>query len=186
MRSFAILILIYSNISDDTRLWRSLSDFENFLLNIMLCLRNDRFRQFYTAVCHNDNDCQICHLFVFSSSSLFIIIEDDDDCICSMRKSIAVFRSKEIWNVSCIFINCDKSNWQTSFKTFLILYDSIHLWFNFLKDRSILMFLMNNQIMSSNSYSDEDVFFNSCVFFACFVRLLISSWWNHKCSSSCW
>jgi hypothetical protein len=62
MRSVAILILIYSNISDDTRLERSLNDSENFLLNIMLCLRDDRFRQFYTAVCHNDSDCSVCHL----------------------------------------------------------------------------------------------------------------------------
>ncbi len=70
MRSVAILILIYSNISDDTRLERSLNDFENFLLNIMLCLRNDRFRQFYTAVCHNDSDCSVCHLSHISLSRL--------------------------------------------------------------------------------------------------------------------
>jgi hypothetical protein len=47
----------------------------------------------------------------------------------------------------------------------LILYDFIHLWFNFLNDRSILIFLVNNHIMSSTWYSDEDVLCLSACFF---------------------
>ncbi len=102
--------------------------------------------------------------FISYSFSSFIIIENDESCIYSMRESVAVFRSKEIWNVSCIFIDCDNFNWQASFMTLMTLYDSIHLWFNFLNERSVLMFLMNNQIMSSNLYSDENILF----WFACF------------------
>ncbi len=94
-----------------------------------------------------------------------IIIQSDDDCICSVRESIATFRSREIWNVSCIFIDCDRFNWHAFFTIFLILYDSIHLWFSFWDDLFVFMFLMNNHISFSITYSDENAFFWSTYFF---------------------
>jgi hypothetical protein len=97
----------------------------------------------------------------FSSSTT---IDDESDWIWSMKESLTAIRNKKMWNVSWIFIDCDKSNWQASFNTFLILYESIHLWFNFLNERSILIFFVNNHIRSSNSYSNE----NDLFWFACF------------------
>ncbi len=98
--------------------------------------------------------------FTSYSSSLFsTIIESDEDCIWSIKRSVVARRNKEIWNVSWIFINDDKFNWHASFDNLLILYDFIHLWFNFLNDRSILIFFVNNQIMSSNWYSNANVLF---------------------------
>jgi hypothetical protein len=114
--------------------------------------------------------------FISYSSSSFITIEDDEDCICSMRRSIAISRSKEIWNVSCIFIDWDKSSWQASLIIFFILYDSIHLWFSFFDDRSVLMFFVDNHIMSSTSYSDESVLFWSTYrfwFFCAFANFFL-------------
>jgi hypothetical protein len=73
-------------------------------------------------------------------------------------------------------------SWQEFFNTFLILNDSIYLWFNFLDDRWILMFLMNNQIMSSILYADKNILCRFacflCIFCAltnlCFVKFQIS------------
>jgi hypothetical protein len=76
-----------------------------------------------------------------------------------VKESIAAFRNKKIWNVFCIFINYDKSSWHAFFTTFLILYDLIHLWFSFLNDRFVFMFLMNNHILSLITYSDENALF---------------------------
>ncbi len=101
------------------------------------------------------------------SSSSFTTIKIDEDCICSIKRFVAAKRSKEIWNVSWIFIDDDKFNWQTFFDNLLILYDFIHLWFNFLNERSILIFLMNNQIMSCSLYSNElFLFLSACLFCA--------------------
>jgi hypothetical protein len=117
-----------------------------------------------------------------SYSSLFclsITIESDDDCICFVRESIATFRNSEIWNVSCIFIDCDKSNWHAFFTIFLILYDSIHLWFSFLNDRFVFIFLMNNHIWFSITYSNESVLFWSTylswIFWVCANFFLMKS-----------
>ncbi len=56
---------------------------------------------------------------------------------------------------------------------------SIHLWFNFLDDRLILMFFVNNQIMSSSLYLDENILFSSayllCVFYVFANSFLIKS-----------
>jgi hypothetical protein len=67
--------------------------------------------------------------------------------------------------VSCIFIDDEKSNWQASFNSFLISYDSIYLWFSFLNDRFVLMFLMNNHIVSSTTYLNANVLFRSTYLF---------------------
>jgi hypothetical protein len=58
---------------------------------------------------------------ILYSSFSFIIIDDDDDCICSMKEFVAAFRNREVWKMSCIFIDCDKSNWQAFFNIFFIL-----------------------------------------------------------------
>ncbi len=63
----------------------------------------------------------------FSSSWSFITIADDDDCICSIKKFVAAKRSSEVENVSWIFIDDDKFNWQIFLDNFLILYDFIYL-----------------------------------------------------------
>ncbi len=52
----------FENIFDDNRSEFLSNDFENFLLNIMLCLRNDRFKRFYIATCRNDTNCSKYHL----------------------------------------------------------------------------------------------------------------------------
>ncbi len=101
--------------------------------------------------------------YSFSSSST--MIENDEDCTCSMKRSVTAERNKDVWNVSCIFIDCDKSSWHASLMTFLILYDSIHLWFSFLNDRSVFMFLMNNHTSFLITYSDESVLFWSTYLF---------------------
>ncbi len=93
--------------------------------------------------------------FISYSFSSFITIEDDDDCIWSINEFVETDLNKDVWNVSWIFIDDDKSSWQTSLKIFFILYDSIILWSSLRNDRSILTFLMNNHIMSSALYSDE-------------------------------
>jgi hypothetical protein len=69
---------------------------EIFLLNIKFCLKNNRFKLFDIAICHNDNNCRKYRLFCIFLSYLFIIIEDNDDCIYSMKKSNATFRNNEI------------------------------------------------------------------------------------------
>ncbi len=60
-RSISILIRIFRNIVDDNSLiwsWNA----RNSLSSIMLCLKNDLFKRFYTAIYHNDSDCLECHL----------------------------------------------------------------------------------------------------------------------------
>ncbi len=97
---------------------------------------SDFILQFFVVIFIVWNVVYFEFFFVF----FFIIIEDDNDCIYSMKKLIAIFRNKEIWKMSCIFINCDKFNWQAYFNIFLTLYDLIHLWFNFLEKRFVFMF----------------------------------------------
>jgi hypothetical protein len=65
MRSVAIVILTCSNIFDDNRL-KLMPNAQNSLLNIKLCLKNDRFKSFCIAIFHNDIDCLKCHLFHIS------------------------------------------------------------------------------------------------------------------------
>jgi hypothetical protein len=65
-RSISISIRIFHDIVDDNSLVCSLN-VRNFLSNIMLCLKNDRFSWFYTAIYHNDSDYLICH-----SSHIFL------------------------------------------------------------------------------------------------------------------
>jgi hypothetical protein len=108
---------------------------------------------------------------LYSFSSSFIIIEDNEDWICLVKKFVAAKRSNEIWNVSWIFINNDKFNWQAFRDIFLTLYDFIYLWFNFLNNRSILIFLINNHIMSFNWYVDKSVLCLSKCFFDIFCAL---------------
>ncbi len=96
---------------------------------------------------------KISFISYFSSSST--MIEDDDDCTCSINESIDADLNKKIWNVLCIFIDWDNFSWHASFIIFLILNDSIMLWFNFLNDLVVLMFLINNQTKSSILYSSE-------------------------------
>ncbi len=61
-RSISILIRIFRNIVNDNSSVCSWN-VRNSLSNIMLCLKNDRFKRFCTAVYHNDNDCLKCHSF---------------------------------------------------------------------------------------------------------------------------
>jgi hypothetical protein len=167
MSLIAISILICLNIFNDNRLKFLLNEFESFSLNIKLSLKNDQFKRLYIAIFRNDIYCSKCRSFrTFLRWFFFIIIEDDNDCICSMKKLIATFRSRKIWKMSCIFIDCNKFNWQAFFNTFLILYDSIHLWFNFLEERSIFMFLMNNHISFSTTYLND-------AFLVCVMLLIL-------------
>ncbi len=69
MRSIAIVILTCSNIFDDNRL-QLLLNAQNSLLNIKLCVRNDRFKSLDIVIYHNDIDCLKCHLFHISFSRL--------------------------------------------------------------------------------------------------------------------
>jgi hypothetical protein len=69
-RSISISIRVYLNIFRDNRSEFLSNDSEIFLLNIMLCLKDDRFMLLYTATSHNDNNCLKCYLFHTSASSL--------------------------------------------------------------------------------------------------------------------
>jgi hypothetical protein len=102
------------------------------------------------------------------SSSLFITIEDDEDWIWSIKEFVTIIRNKNVWKMLCVFIEDSRFNWQAFFRILMTLYDSIYLWFNFLNECSILIFLMNNQIMSSHLYLDDDVFFWSAYLFCMF------------------
>ncbi len=66
------MIRVLRDIFDDNRSKFFSNDFENSLLNIMLCSKNDKFKLFYTAVYHNDSDCSKCRSFriLFRRSSL--------------------------------------------------------------------------------------------------------------------
>jgi hypothetical protein len=165
MSLIATSILICLNIFDDSRLKLLLNDLESFSLSIKLCLKNDQFRRLYIAIFRSDIYCSECRLFRTFLRRLFLLLSKmmttDDDCIYSMKKLIATFRSREIWKMSCIFVDYDKFNWHASFNILLTLYDSIHLWFNFLEERFVVMFLMNNHISFSTTYSDDAFFFLS-------------------------
>ncbi len=68
-RSVSTLIRIFQNIVDHNSLicsWNA----RNSLSSIMLCLKNDRFRQLYTAIFHSDHDDLRCHRFHISSRSV--------------------------------------------------------------------------------------------------------------------
>jgi hypothetical protein len=97
--------------------------------------------------------------FISYSSSLSTMIENDDDYICLINKSIDADLNKKMWNVSCIFIDWSNFNWHASFIIFFILNDSIILWSNFLNDLIVLIFLMNNHIKSFTLYSSESIRF---------------------------
>jgi hypothetical protein len=58
----SISIRVFQNIFDDSHSEFLSNDSENFLLNIMLCLKDDRFKRFFTATYRNDIDCSKYHL----------------------------------------------------------------------------------------------------------------------------
>jgi hypothetical protein len=60
MSLIATSILIYLNISDDSRLKFLLSDLESFSLSIKLCLKNDQFKRLYIAIFRSDIYCSEC------------------------------------------------------------------------------------------------------------------------------
>jgi hypothetical protein len=100
-----------------------------------------------------------------SSSWLFTIIDDDDEIICSDKESFATKRNKKIWNVSCSFIEDEKSSWHALDNIFLMTKKSIILWSNFADDRVVRIFFVDNQIFCLTSYSDEEFsFLFACVF----------------------
>jgi hypothetical protein len=72
--------------------------------------------------------------------------DDNDEKIYSDNESSRFFRSNEIWNIEWRFMSFEKSNLYEFSRFFNILNDFNILWFSFLKDWSICMFLMNNQI----------------------------------------
>jgi hypothetical protein len=79
-----------------------------------------------------------------------MMIDDDDFNIWLDRKSFDAFLNREIWKMSCIFIESDRFNWQLAFSIFFIRYELIIFEFNFFDERTILIFFVDSHIKSSS------------------------------------
>jgi hypothetical protein len=55
------------------------------------------------------------------------------------------FFSNDVWNIECKFMSFEKSSLYEFFRFFRILNDFSILWFSFLDDQSICLFMLNNQ-----------------------------------------
>jgi sucrose-6-phosphate hydrolase SacC (GH32 family) len=83
-------------------------------------------------------------------SSWSITIEKDEFAIWSDNESFEIFLNRDVWKMSCIVIEEENSNWQLASSIFLTLYESIIFQFSFLKNRVVLIFLVDSHTKSSS------------------------------------
>ena len=128
----------------------------------------------YRSKCQEFNMSLNSHLSSFSST----MTENEKSCIYSDNESFEFERSREMWNVSWIFMKSKSFSWQIWFSTRTISNESIILWFNFLNERLVLMFLINNHIFCSIRYSKNFVrclFANFFWLFWAFIRFFLAN-----------
>jgi hypothetical protein len=89
-------------------------------------------------------------LFNSNFSSWSITIEKDEFAIWSNNESFEIFLNRNVWKMSCIVIEEESFNWQLVSSIFLTLYESIIFQFSFLKNRVVLIFLIDSHTKSSS------------------------------------
>ena len=101
----------------------------------------------YRSRCRESNMSSNSHSSSFSST----MTEGEKDCIWSDSGSFEFERSRKVWNVSWIFMKSESFSWQIWSSIRVISNESIILWFSFLNERLVLMFLIDNHIFCSMS-----------------------------------
>jgi hypothetical protein len=89
-------------------------------------------------------------LFNSNSSSWSITIENDEIAIWLETESFETFLNRDVWKMSCIFIESDRFNWQLALSIFFIRYELIIFQFNFFDERAILIFFVDSHTKSSS------------------------------------